>query len=46
MDCKNCKIVCDGKEIAAIGRTKDGLEIKATKEGREMLKSCCKEGCC
>lgn len=44
MDCKDCKIVCDGKEVATISCGQDGVAIKCTKEGKEL----CKEfrGCC
>lgn len=42
---KNCKIVCDGVEIASIDCRKDGFSIKCTDEGKEMCKDICK-GCC
>jgi len=44
MKCKDCKIVCDGKEIATIKCEKEGFSIKCTDEGKKI----CKEfnGCC
>jgi hypothetical protein len=42
--CKDCKIVCDGKEIATIKCGEDGYSIKCTKECKEMfkgMKDCC-----
>ncbi|MFH1722542.1 MAG: hypothetical protein ABH950_08075 [Candidatus Altiarchaeota archaeon] len=46
MECKECKIVCNGKDIATIDCNKDGITIKCTKEGKdicgEMTKGCCK----
>ena len=42
---KDCKIVCDGVDIATISHENGEIRIKATKEGKEM----CKElhmGCC
>jgi hypothetical protein len=41
---KDCKIVCDGKEVASVSCTEDGLNIKYTKEGKKMcgmFKGCC-----
>jgi hypothetical protein len=41
---KECKIVCDGKDVAIIKCDEDGLHIKHTKEGKEMCKGfheCC-----
>lgn len=32
MECKECKIVCDGKEIATINCSEDGFNIKCTEE--------------
>ncbi len=44
MKCKDCKVVCEGKEIASISCGEGGMTIKCTKEGKEL----CKEfkGCC
>ncbi len=49
MKCKECKIVCNGKEIATIDCTKEGINIKCTEEGKKI----CSEflgkdgkGCC
>ena len=42
---QNCKIVCNGKEIATFSCTTDGINIKCTKEGKKMCKELCK-GCC
>ena len=43
MKCKECKVVCDGKEIATLTFSEDGFSFKHTEEG----KKCCKEhGCC
>ena len=44
MKCKDCKIVCEGKEIATISCSEDGIVIKHTKEGKELLKDL--KGCC
>jgi hypothetical protein len=38
MKCKDCKIVCDGKEIATISCTKDGFSVKCTEKGKELCK--------
>jgi hypothetical protein len=47
MECKDCKIVCEGKEVATISCTGDGFNIKHTEEGKkfckEMFKKKCKE---
>jgi len=42
--CKDCKLVCDGKEVATITCGEDGFSIKHTKEGKELLKNF--KGCC
>ncbi len=49
MECKDCKVVCDGKEVAVITCTDDGVNIKCTDEGKTMCgqffadgKGCCK----
>ena len=41
---KECKIVCDGKEMATITCNDDGFTIKCTEEGKNMCKE--KMGCC
>jgi hypothetical protein len=43
---KECKITCDKKDMATILHTEDGLNIKLTKEGKEMFKECCGKDCC
>jgi len=46
MECKDCKIVCDGKEVAVVACSEDGITIKCTEEGRKLcgqFKGC---GCC
>jgi len=43
MEWKECKIVCDGKEVAVVNRTKDGIAIRCIGEGKELCK---KFGCC
>ncbi len=45
METKECKIVCDGKEVATIDCTEDGFSVKCTDEGKELCKDMCK-GCC
>ncbi len=48
-DCKDCKIVCDGKEIATITCSGDGFTVKCTDECKEMFHKHHKEGhegCC
>lgn len=42
---KDCKIVCDGVEVATINFDDGGLSIKCTKEGKQMCKDLHK-GCC
>ena len=44
MDCKDCKIVCGGKEVAVIECTKDGINFKYTEEGKKLCKGF--KGCC
>jgi len=48
-NCKDCKIVCDGKEIAKIEFSEDGISIKCSDECKEMFhkhkeghEDCCK----
>ena len=42
---KDCKVVCDGVEIANIECSKEGLSFKLTEEGKKMheekIKDCC-----
>jgi hypothetical protein len=45
MKTKECKIVCDGVEIASVNHTDGELIIKATKEGKKLFQEHCK-GCC
>ena len=48
-DCKDCKIVCGGKEIATIECNCDGFTVKCTDECKEMFRKHHKEGhegCC
>ncbi len=46
MECKDCKIVCDGKEVAVIKCTEKGFSIECTEECKKMygefMKGCCK----
>ena len=44
MKCKECKVVCEGKEVATISCDKEGVTIKCTKEGKELFKEF--KGCC
>ena len=44
MENKECKVVCDGKEVATIKCSEDGINIKPTEEGKSMckeFKECC-----
>ena len=45
MKCKECKIVCDGKEMAKIDCTKEGIVIKCSDDcknlGKEFFGGCC-----
>lgn len=45
MNCKNCKVVCDGKEVAILSCSEDGFTLKCTEEGRKMCKKM-HDGCC
>ncbi len=45
MKCKECKIICDGKEIATFSCTEEGFSIKFSEEGKDMCKEMSK-GCC
>jgi hypothetical protein len=44
-ECKECKIVCDGKEVAVINCSEDGFTIKCTEEGKKLCSGMAK-GCC
>ena len=44
MECKECKITCEGKEVATISCGKDGFAVKCTEEGRKLCKGF--KGCC
>lgn len=39
---KECKVVCEGKEVATLTCTEDGFALKCTAEGKKM----CKDGKC
>ncbi len=41
---KDCKIVCEGKEVGTITMSEDGISIKCTKEGKDFCKKF--KGCC
>ncbi|MFH1306113.1 MAG: hypothetical protein ABIH83_00445 [Candidatus Micrarchaeota archaeon] len=43
---KECQIVCDGKVMANISCSEDGMTIKPTEEAKAMHKEMCKEGKC
>ena len=45
MECRECKVTCDGKEVATINCTEDGFTVKCTEEGKSMCKGM-KGGCC
>ncbi|VVB83270.1 Uncharacterised protein [uncultured archaeon] len=45
MKCKDCKIVCDGAEVATIKCGNDGFSINCTEKGKKMCKELGK-GCC
>ncbi len=45
MKCKDCKIVCDGTEIATIKCGNDGFSINYTEKGKKLGKELC-NGCC
>jgi len=42
MKCKDCKVVCDGKEVATLTCSDEGFSVKCTEEGKKL----CKGGCC
>ena len=48
MECKECKIVCNEKEVATISCTEEGLIIKCTEEGKKLCAGFLTEnkGCC
>lgn len=46
---KECKITCDGKEIANLDCSKGGLSVKYTEDGKKFMKDNCNcdlENCC
>ena len=47
---KECKIVCDGKEIGTLKCDEEGITIKWSEECKKMHGDCCEhnegEGCC
>ena len=49
MECKECKIVCNEKEIATINCTEDGINVKCTEDGKNFCKEFIgkeSKGCC
>lgn len=36
MGYEGCKIVCNGKEVATISCTENGINIKSTEEGKKF----------
>jgi hypothetical protein len=45
MECKECKITCDGKELATMDCKQDGIQIKWDKDCKDTCKGFFK-GCC
>jgi len=45
MKCKDCKIVCEGKEIAVINCEKEGINVRFTEEGKKLCGEFCKDCC-
>jgi hypothetical protein len=45
MKCKECKVVCEGKEVATISCDEGGFSIKCTEEGKKLCGEM-KAGCC
>ena len=45
MECEECKLVCDGKELETIDCSKDGTQIKWTDDCKQLCKGFAK-GCC
>lgn len=43
---KDCKIVCNGKEIATILCSEDGFNIRTTAEGKKLFSECDCKDCC
>jgi len=48
MECNECKIVCNGKDVAVINCSEDGFNINCTDEGKNLCKQFFSEGkgCC
>jgi hypothetical protein len=42
---KECKIVCDGKDVAKISCSENGFSVKRTAEGKKMQRDDCGCGC-
>lgn len=42
---KECKIVCDGKEIATIKFSEKGFSVECTEDGKKMCKELHAECC-
>lgn len=45
MENKECKVVCEGKEVATIKCGEDGFSVICTEEGKKLCKEI-KSGCC
>lgn len=45
MECKECKVVCDGKELATVDCSKDGIRIRWSDGCKDACKGAIK-GCC
>ena len=41
MEGKECKIVCDGKEVGTITCTGNGFKIEFTEEMKKIHEECC-----
>ncbi len=41
---KECKVVCDGKEVATLTCSEDGFSVKCNEECKKMCKGM--KGCC
>jgi hypothetical protein len=45
MECKECKVVCDGKELATVDCGRDGLSVRWSKDCNDKCEGISK-GCC
>ena len=43
MEGKECKIVCDGKEVGTINCTGNGFKVEFTEKWKKMHEECCKK---